>query len=424
MLAGFHPKTLGSRVSESYKIEATDSSFSSHFAPLQPQQQQQQPTGDEKSLYAQQQYLNKLYICHKAIPEKSENVQSCPYATIYDEKYKIPLISVKKYTSIPNPWKTAEREEWTFNGNLNNTGAKRSVVFPTDSCRTTFYAENERQTPTQGEIHRGHLLANTLGVGDEEAKATFSLYNVVPQFSHTNTGHWRSSVERLAKREITNCLSGKKAVQDAVFYLVAGTHNYTTLNYSCENCQGKSVWNFDGRPEADRHKTREKCCKVTPESSSLALAFPKTMSMAGCCSYKRINTTRGTGVDTVHPEPDVKTFYGWSSNLNKTQREKNDQDGVSFRNGVSFQEGHSLLSRIDGKLDPFKYTICGGQAPQGYLKRQKPDSNNDNLTPMAKCTKTISEDLERLNISGPGRKKRSGSVLILWTVPNWAHCSE
>ena len=82
ILALYPPETLGTNVvSESYEVQAipVDPSFSSHFAPLQPQQQQQQPTGDEKLLYEQQQYLNKLYICHKA---KSESGQKCHYATI------------------------------------------------------------------------------------------------------------------------------------------------------------------------------------------------------------------------------------------------------------------------------------------------------------------------------------------------------
>ena len=392
ILVLFLPKTLGTHVSESYEVQGTYLPFSLHFAPLQ--SQQQQPTGDEKPLYEQQQYLNKLYICHKATC-KSESGQSCHYATIYDEQCEIPLVSAKKYTSISGEWKTAERQEWTFNGELKKTKGNKQKVWPSDSCRRTFYAENESETPTQGEIHRGHLLANSLGVGNNEAMATFSLYNVVPQFGHTNTGHWRSSVERLAKNEITNCLSGKKAVQDAAFYLVAGTHDYKTLKYSCENCQGVSVWNFDGRPEEERHRTTENCCKVTSGSGSLA--FPKTMWMAGCCWYKRITTNPETGEETVYPEPDFKTFCGWSSNLNKDQREKNDQDGVSFRNGVSFQEGHSLLSRIDGNLDPFKNTICGGQAPRGTMKRVKSDSSNDSLSPMTKCKRRR---------RGQGRNKR------------------
>ena len=337
------------------------------------------------------------------------------------------MISAKKYTSKQytsiidqdpiNPWKTSERHDWTFNGDLNKAGAKRSVVFPTATstdtgtgCSTTFYAENKKEEPTHGDIHRGHLLANSLGVGDEEAMATFSLYNVVPQFGHTNMGHWQSSVEKLAKKKIANCLRDKKPAQDAAFYLVAGTHNYTALNYSCENCQSKSVWTFDGTPEAYRYEITENCCKVTPESSSPVLAFPKTMWMAGCCWYKDIETDPATGEETVTSEPKVTTFYGWSSNLNKLQRKKNGQKGISFE---EHEVGHSGLSGVDVELDPFKYTICGGQAPEGNMKSQNPGSNDESQKNLEEC-KSPDNKKRKTQTESQGRKKREVDQCRTW----------
>ena len=261
ILALSSPETLGTFVSESYEVRTTDSSFSSHFA---------LPQEGKQPLYGQRDYSNKLYICHKA---KSDKGQKCQYATIYDTHYKIPLISAKKYTS--QPLNTSERSDWTFNGGLKKIGERKEEkeVWPTANYSKTIYAEKKEDTPTLGEIDRGHLFANSLRFDDFEAMATFSLYNVVPQFAYTNRGHWKSSLEAHPKKSITNCLKDMKEIQEAAFYLVAGTRDYNTLNYSCVDCTVNSVWNFDGRAEANRFKMTETCCKVISESSSRALAF-------------------------------------------------------------------------------------------------------------------------------------------------------
>ena len=339
--------------------------------------------------------MNKLYICHKA---KSENGQPCHYATIYDEHYKIPLISAKKYTSEPS--KTSERSDWNFNGGLKKIGKTKEEkkVWPTEGCGKVIYAENDEQTPTVREIDRGHLFANALGVNEKEAMATFSLYNVAPQFAHTNRGHWKNQVEAHAKNEITSCFNDKSPIQETAFYLVAGTRDYKTLDYSCVDCTVDWVWNFDRRKEADRHRTTEKCCKVTlPNSNSPLLAFPKTMWMAGCCCYKEITKDPVNGEETlvVPSKFNIATFYGNSSSLNKEQAQKVDPP---FVKGFDFEKRD-----IDGNVNPFRNTICGGEAPKANLKHGRSDSNNDRGPPAkapAPAPASEEEDCELSEVSG------------------------
>ena len=131
------------------------------------------------------------------------------------------------------------------------------------------------------------------------------------------------------------------------------------------------------------------------------------MWMAGCCLYKEITKDSETGEETIASEFNVTTFYGNSSNLNKNQTKEFERRGLE--RGFNFTK-----IDIDANLDPFKNTICGGEAPRANMKRGPSDSNNDSrqlkmckLSSKNQEGKKVSGNQEGKKVSGGlGRKKR------------------
>ena len=230
------------------------------------------------------------FVCLSSSADRSKTPH---LATIYDKKKKIPIVSFKKYACA-----NIAQCSWCSNikrGNhfsVTKEGVTKEMI---NGDRATLYVRN--QPPNHSilgldKIERGHLLASDLGAGllsasaQHGSEATFSMYNVVPQFRSTNgaEGAWRH-LEREAKDVIHQCVTHVSQVR-GTFYLVSGVNDYQNKEYVCGNCKYDIVYEGKNGPREDCCLVKDKLIDPTtqrPDLSRNALSFPHQMWMAGCC---------------------------------------------------------------------------------------------------------------------------------------------
>ncbi|XP_077196448.1 endonuclease domain-containing 1 protein-like isoform X2 [Paroedura picta] len=131
------------------------------------------------------------------------------YATLYDQKKRIPIYSAYIY----NPGRAKRTDNWMVEPQLVGSGLRPEMISEEDLIQkfhVTKAALEESQAVLQDyknliDYNRGHLNPNSHQPDPEAKKSTFTLTNIVPQFTKLNGGAWQTYEQQTMQTKTQGC---------------------------------------------------------------------------------------------------------------------------------------------------------------------------------------------------------------------------